>query len=371
MRCGKIEELTGTVFSVEPLVSIIVPIYNVPEGRLRRCVASILDQSYAQLEVILVDDGSDADHMPAVESVAGNDARIRLIASRHGGVSHARNAGIDAARGDWVAFVDADDVVLPGFVEDGLKAAHSTGADFVCGAVCYEFADGVVKGAVQDGAYCVIDGARSLASAARQMLGNAKLASVAFPDFRSRGLHAKLYKSNTAKGLRFDESIAIGEDTLFNYHYIGKCRSMVIVDCVWYRYYQYAGSAFHAPDLSPWETSIDGLMAAGTRSGTDLDAYAARCAIMAFQGVESFARSVSIPVAFETGLELLRHARLAGCFPLTLFDGYDIHQWRLYRDAVAQSKKGHLRVACAVIIARARLRDARHRTDLIREEDIG
>lgn len=99
-----------------PLISVIVPIYKV-EAYLRRCVDSLLMQSYENLEIILVDDGS-PDGCPAIcEEYKERDERVRVIHQENAGLSGARNAGIDAAAGEYLAFVDADDYVAPDFIE--------------------------------------------------------------------------------------------------------------------------------------------------------------------------------------------------------------------------------------------------------------
>ena len=98
------------------LVSVIVPVYKV-EPYLDRCVASILAQTYPNLEVILVDDGS-PDNCPALcDAWAQRDARIRVIHKKNGGLSDARNVGLDAASGAYISFVDSDDYIAENFIE--------------------------------------------------------------------------------------------------------------------------------------------------------------------------------------------------------------------------------------------------------------
>lgn len=94
------------------LISVIVPVYKV-EKYLRRCVDSILNQTYENLDVILVDDGSPDECGTICEEYALRDSRVRVIHKENGGLSSARNAGIDTAKGDYLAFVDSDDWIEP------------------------------------------------------------------------------------------------------------------------------------------------------------------------------------------------------------------------------------------------------------------
>ena len=104
------------------LVSVIVPVYNV-EAYLGRCVDSILAQTYRNLEVILVDDGTKDNCDRICDDYAAGDPRIRVIHKENGGLSSARNAGIDIARGDFLEFVDSDDWIEPDAVESLLQTA--------------------------------------------------------------------------------------------------------------------------------------------------------------------------------------------------------------------------------------------------------
>lgn len=107
------------------LVSVIVPVYKV-EPYLDRCVASILAQTYPNLEVILVDDGS-PDNCPALcDAWAQRDARIRVIHKKNGGLSDARNVGLDAASGAYISFVDSDDYIAENFIETLMICSMST-----------------------------------------------------------------------------------------------------------------------------------------------------------------------------------------------------------------------------------------------------
>lgn len=112
----------------KPLLSIIVPVYDV-ERYLQKCIDSILAQTLTDFELILVDDGSPDDCPALCDAAAAKDARVRVIHQKNGGLSAARNAGLDVARGEWIGFVDSDDYIAPEMYETLYQAVQSTGAD--------------------------------------------------------------------------------------------------------------------------------------------------------------------------------------------------------------------------------------------------
>ena len=118
--------------AMKELISVIIPVYKV-EAYLTTCVESVLAQTYQNIEIILVDDGS-PDNCPRMcDEFAAKDSHIRVIHKENGGLSSARNAGIDTARGEYLAFLDSDDLWTPVFLERLHRAIEETGADFsVC-----------------------------------------------------------------------------------------------------------------------------------------------------------------------------------------------------------------------------------------------
>lgn len=112
-----------------PAVSVIIPVYNV-EKYLERCLDSVLCQSFHDIEVICVDDGSTDTSPEILSRYRERDERVRIITQKNQGVSVARNAGLDAATGEWVAFVDSDDEVMPNIWESLL--ANAADEDAIC-----------------------------------------------------------------------------------------------------------------------------------------------------------------------------------------------------------------------------------------------
>jgi len=116
----------------DKLVSVIIPVYKV-ETYLPMCVDSVLNQSYRNLEVILVDDGSPDDCPAICDEYAKKDKRIRVIHQKNAGLSMARNAGLDICTGDYITFVDSDDALHVAFVARLLAACEENGAEIAVG----------------------------------------------------------------------------------------------------------------------------------------------------------------------------------------------------------------------------------------------
>lgn len=123
------------------LISVIVPVYRV-EAYLDRCVESIRQQTYPDFEIILVDDGS-PDNCPAMcERLAAEDPRVRVIHKTNGGLSDARNAGIEVARGEYLCFVDSDDAIAPTMLEHLWTAVQKSGAKLAISSIRVQTEDG-------------------------------------------------------------------------------------------------------------------------------------------------------------------------------------------------------------------------------------
>lgn len=112
------------------LISIIVPVYQV-EQYLERCISSILSQTYKTIELILVDDGSPDRCGFICDKFAQNDSRVQVIHKQNGGLSSARNAALDIARGEYISFIDGDDMIHPKMLEWMIQELESSGVDIV------------------------------------------------------------------------------------------------------------------------------------------------------------------------------------------------------------------------------------------------
>ena len=202
-------------------VSVIVPIHNA-EKTLSRCVESILAQSYKNLEVILVNDGSTDGSLEICQSFVNMDNRVVVIDKNKGGVSSARNRGLRVATGDFIQFVDADDTLKLNMTEKLVEVLLETNADVViCG---YNRVSGKsIQAKRPKSAIC------SKTSAFKdEFVDLYKLAFFNAP-------WNKLYRRDKIKGL-FDENISMGEDLLFNLAYFSNCNKISVISDNLYNY---------------------------------------------------------------------------------------------------------------------------------------
>lgn len=125
-------------------ISVIVPVYNVEEY-LRKCLDSVLNQTLRDIEIICVDDGSTDSLWEILKEYAQKDDRIKLIQKENGGLSSARNAAMQVAKGDYIGFVDSDDWIDPDFLRKLYVAAEKYGADSACASIKRPYSSGRVR----------------------------------------------------------------------------------------------------------------------------------------------------------------------------------------------------------------------------------
>lgn len=215
-----------------PTVSVIIPVYKA-EAYLRACVDSVLDQSYTDFEVLLVDDGS-PDHSGALcDEYAGKDARVRAIHKPNGGVSSARNAGLDAAEGAYIAFLDADDMLAPGFLERAVSAVRQGGYELYLEGFARMRRDGgeMYKSRIPELVY--VENEKLGVEDFLLLLEKCYISSV-WGSLFSRALIGELC---------FDTGLCFGEDLIFVWTVVQRARRIFASPEIGYFYIENPGSA--------------------------------------------------------------------------------------------------------------------------------
>ena len=210
------------------LISVIVPVYKA-EKYLDKCVESIVNQTYKNLEIILVDDGS-PDNCPQIcDEWAKKDGRIKVIHKENGGVSSARNTALDICLGEYVTFADSDDFIEANMLEAMMKTAEKAKAEVVvCGFTFEENGQEISKIPFNNKVY----------TNKNNELLNAYISDEIRPE-----ACAKLIKKSVIGKTRFDPSVKYGEDQLFNYEIFKKCTCLAGVENGYYHYVQNSGNS--------------------------------------------------------------------------------------------------------------------------------
>lgn len=215
------------------LVSIIVPVYNV-EKYLEECLDAILNQTYRKLQIILVDDGSPDRSGKICDEYAEKDSRVIVIHKNNEGVSSARNDGLAHADGDYIGFVDADDIIAPEMYEELVKAMEQENVDFcMCGYNDYVNGQLIPHEEPLPSGRCVQDEIRD--KLLLPMIGTplSRPACAAIMGSNCRVLYRNhIIKQN---GIRF-KKIKIAEDLLFHVEYMCKCTSAWVIPQCFYHY---------------------------------------------------------------------------------------------------------------------------------------
>lgn len=206
------------------LISIIIPVYNV-EQYVNRCLDSIINQSYKKIEIILIDDGSSDNSGKICDKYAEIDNRIKVIHKDNGGVSSARNVGLEVATGEFLTFVDSDDYLPNNAIENLLTMKE---ADFVFSKAYLISNENkeIIENGIKESLY--LNG---------KSVENDLISRFLKKDI-SGALWAKMYRRDIIEKneIRFDNELDIGEDIIFNIIFCSNCVNYATVDAITYNY---------------------------------------------------------------------------------------------------------------------------------------
>ena len=224
-----------------PLVSVIVPIYNA-EKYLEECIESILSQSYENIEVILVDDGSMDASSTICDTYAEQDGRIIVHHKANEGLVRARKTGLSLAHGEYVCFVDADDMIMPEMLS--YFVSHIGDADLITSGCQRQLANGERKQEFD----ALAAGVYTTAQEKKYLLANMFTFEHTFTDGLMPYLWNKMYRASILKEAIqcVDDAIVKWEDRALLYPYVLRCKSVVITKESFYFYRYSANSMIHS-----------------------------------------------------------------------------------------------------------------------------
>ncbi|MEE5988676.1 glycosyltransferase [Ligilactobacillus equi] len=247
------------------MISIIVPVYNVAEY-LSRCVASVLKQSYKDWELILVNDGSTDQSGALCQQYAQSDVRIRTLHQKNQGQAAARNAGLEAAQGEYLAFCDADDWLTPDFLTQGLATLLESQADLVTANYYHYHHNGQIKPVFNmNGPEGVFDNRQAM----KFLLAN---------EGTSSSVGARIYRRELFEGLRFIPG-RLFEDAAISHQLFQRAKRVAFLRQPMMYYLKREGSTMSRRDQ---QIRLDELQAASERYWAIRQAYDDELATLAF-----------------------------------------------------------------------------------------
>ena len=206
---------------ISHLISVIVPVYNT-EKYLDECIQSILNQSFTDFELLLIDDGSTDRSGAICDQYAAKDERVRVFHTENGGVSSARNVGLDEAKGEWIAFVDSDDWVKSLFLENFIRYVDDV--DIIISYSEIETKNGIHKIEISSEGIVTNTNFHELFTKYGMTVNTTSW--------------AKLYRKDLIEinKIRFDNRIKMGEDTVFLYTCLLKAEKIFVLNKTDYYY---------------------------------------------------------------------------------------------------------------------------------------
>lgn len=222
------------------LVSVIVPVFN-NERYIDDCIQSITNQSYEKFEIILINDGSTDNTSNICEIWGKKDKRVKVYNNRNHGVSFSRNFGLRKCSGNYITFVDSDDIIAPNYIENLVYIMEKNNADMAMLSYC-SFKDGESVKFINE---------------AGSLMMNHNLEESFFTITQGTAC-SKLYKKSIIQKYEvvFDETIVVSEDLLFNLNYVFYCGSLVFTKSKLYGYRQRADSAIHSNTSKNWLSKL-------------------------------------------------------------------------------------------------------------------
>lgn len=254
------------------LISVIVPVYDV-EQYLPECIESILDQTYNQLEIILVDDGSD-DHGGSIcDEYRLKDSRIKVIHKKNGGLSDARNAGLDICKGEYISFIDSDDYVSPYFMEILFNAVQLYDCEIAALTGGVDFWDG-------DGEKAEL--AKSNIDYAAESKTSVEVLELMLYQKIATGAQYKLFQRQIFDSIRFPKGY-LYEDVATTYKTFLSAKKAAVIESKLYAYRKRKNSIIRqefnqkklaALDIFDWLIADEGLSKCGLSNAAVSRAYA-------------------------------------------------------------------------------------------------
>ena len=242
------------------MIDIIIPVYNTPLDDLNRCFTSIINQSYCDYKIIIIDDGSNDTVRLYLDDFVRNHDKFNVIHIKNSGVSNARNIGIEKSDSKYITFVDSDDTLEKDFLKESFEIVENNNLDIIIGGYNEIKKSQKIRTRIcQPGLHIYdeknVDNFMEKLLSSKTNENNREIA-----DCPIGRIYNRLFKRSSIGDLRFDTNIHMSEDTLFMIDYVKKAKRIGIVDKVWYNYYINDYSISNATNKKKMINNIKGFI---------------------------------------------------------------------------------------------------------------
>ena len=242
------------------MIDIIIPVYNTPLNDLERCLNSILSQTFNDYKVYIIDDGSNNDTKEYLDNYAKGKNNFIVKHIENGGVSNARNMGIDISNSKYIAFIDADDSVEKTFLEEAYNIIEDNNLDIVIGGY-NEIKNGSIdRVRLSEPGLHIYENENIIKFMEKLLTSKTNETNKEIGNAPVGRIYTRLFNRDSIGSLRFNTNIHMSEDTLFMIDYTLQAKRIGVVDKVWYNYYINDYSISNATKKEKMINNINGFI---------------------------------------------------------------------------------------------------------------
>lgn len=220
------------------MIDIVIPVYNTPIKDLKRCFDSVIKQTYKDYKVYIVDDGSKEDVKKFIDIYAKDKPNFKVKHIINGGVSNARNIGINLSKDKYITFIDSDDTVEKNFLKEAIKILEEKELDVIIGGYNEIKDDKVIRVRKSLPGVHIYQDDRVQLFFIKLLSAKAGNLNKEIGDTPTGRIYTRVFTRKSIGSLRFNEDIKISEDTLFMIDYTMNNPKIGVTDKIWYNYYK-------------------------------------------------------------------------------------------------------------------------------------
>ena len=242
------------------MIDIIIPVYNTPKLDLERCLNSIINQTYSNYKVYIIDDGSNDNIKNYLDDFVKDKDNFIVKHINNNGVSNARNIGIEISNSKYITFIDADDTIENNFLLEAYELIEKNNLDIIIGGYNEIKNNNIVRTRLSLPGLHIYEGKTINNFFEKLLSSKTNESNKEIGDCPTGRIYTRLFKRSSIGNLRFDTNIHMSEDTLFMIDYTYKVKRIGIVDRIWYNYYINDYSISNATKREKMINNINGFI---------------------------------------------------------------------------------------------------------------